>query len=135
MSTLIEGADADLERLREANDYVQNHEYDDPIPEPGCLSLRVLALLNKLQEHFERSDDHKCLVFVERRATARLLNEVVQRLCSSNIRSGILTGTNTSNLDSMKYSHHAQALAMMKFRKGELNCLVYRATPTRKLHD
>lgn len=127
-----EKADEQIARLGEAHEHVQNHEFDAPVLEAPFLSNRVCALVSKLQAHFERPSDHKCLVFVERRATAKLLHDVVQHFGGPNLRSGVMTGTSAANLDSVSYSHKEQAVTMMKFRKGELNCLASLVCPLPK---
>lgn len=115
--------DQELARLQEAHEYVQNHELDELEFEVPYLSHRVLALRVKLQEHFERPTDHKCLVFVERKATARLLHDVVVRMGNPNLQSGFLTGTSSGNHDSASISPRQQAVTMMEFRDGTINCL------------
>lgn len=116
--------DEEIDRLRSAHEYVQQQELDQPVLEVPHLSPKVLTLLDKLHDHFERPSDYKCLVFVERKATARILCDLVQLVGGPNLRSGILTGTNSTNHDTASYTHHQQALTLMRFRKGELNCLV-----------
>lgn len=116
--------DAEIDRLRTAHEYVQQQELEQPVLEVPYLSPKVLSLLGKLHNHFERPSDYKCLVFVERKATARILSDLVQLVGGPNLRSGILTGTNSTNHDTASYTHHQQASTLMQFRKGELNCLV-----------
>lgn len=65
-------------RIQEAEAIVRAHHFDAPdYNEADCssrnLSSKVLVLVKYLRERFERQTNDKCIVFVERRYTARLL--------------------------------------------------------------
>lgn len=120
----IDYSDAEVARLYEAQAFVQARPLAELKTPQDQLTARVRALFDVLAEHFERPNDHKCLIFVERKATARLLHLVAKQIGGPNLRSGVFTGTGTSSLEPVGYSHKEQALTMMKFRNSDVNCLV-----------
>lgn len=125
----IDYSDAEVARLFEAQAFVQAHRSATLTSPDMQLSPRVRALFDILAEHFERPTDHKCLIFVERKATARLLHVVAQQIGGPNLRSGIVTGTGSSSLEPVGYSHKEQAVTMMNFRNSDVNCLVCLPSP------
>ena len=116
--------DAELARLRAARLVVCQHQFPPPTATLGCLSSKVLLLLNYLDLVFEKPTDAKCIVFVKRRLTARLLGDLFTRLGTEHLRVGILIGTNAGEVGDINVSFRQQVVTLMKFRKGELNCLV-----------
>lgn len=121
--------DLAIARLQEAGQFVNHYTFEELTKTPRHLSSKVLALLDVLQVHFELPTEQKCLVFVEQRATARLLNHVAKVLGNEHLRPGMLTGTNSTSMASINYTHKEQAVTMMRFRNGELNCLVRLTQP------
>ncbi|KAL2884541.1 Dicer-like protein 1 [Ceratocystis lukuohia] len=65
---------------------------------------------------------HKCIVFVDMRYTAVILDDVVKQPFIENprIKAAVLFGVSKS---STKMSHKEQNLIIHKFRQGKLNCL------------
>lgn len=118
--------DQQIALLQEAHEYVSTYNFESPFLDRKHMSSKVMMLFEVLNVHFGRETDQKCLVFVEQRATARLLNKLATHLGGKFLKSSMLTGTSTASVDSMRYSHREQVVTMMKFRKGELNCLVSR---------
>lgn len=116
--------DAELERLREARRVVNEHLFKEPTPTRNDLSSKVLLLWNYLKLVFENPTDAKCIVFVKRRLTARLLGSLLARIGTSNLRVGVLMGTKTGDVGDIKMSFRQQVMTLTKFRKGEINCLV-----------
>ncbi|KAF2838659.1 hypothetical protein M501DRAFT_1031732 [Patellaria atrata CBS 101060] len=116
--------DAQIERLREAAKIVQEHDFGSPKLSPDDLSPKVLSFASWLLLYFERPTDARCIVFVERRQTARLLQLIFQHLGGPHLRPGVLVGAgSTSIIGNIDVSFHQQVMTMIKFRKGELNCL------------
>ncbi len=116
--------DAELARLRQARSIVGKHNFRPPTATLESLSAKVLLLLNYLNLIFEKPTEAKCIVFVKRRFTARLLGELFTRIGTSHLRLGILVGTQTGEVGDINVSFRQQVVTLMKFRKGDLNCLV-----------
>ena len=88
-----------------------------------AITDKVRQLHAYLNRHFERPTDTRCLVFVERRHTARLLNRVFEHLGNANLRPGELFGSNSQSQDGAYLSFKEQAKTLLDFRKGHINCL------------
>ncbi|KAF2739077.1 endoribonuclease dcr-1 [Polyplosphaeria fusca] len=114
--------DEDTARLREAAEYVQNHDFGIPTPTTEHLSSKVILLHDWLQRYYSRTGEARCIVFVERRYTARLLNHIFSHIGGPHLRSDILVGINSAVGD-WNVSLKSQVMSVTKFRKGELNCL------------
>ncbi|KAL2352640.1 dsRNA-specific nuclease [Cryomyces antarcticus] len=115
--------DAQIARLKEAGLLVRNHSFGLPERVLDSLSSKVLKLYDWLSLHFERPSDARCIVFVEKRHTAQLLENVFSQIGGPNLRTGTLIGTSRSTLVGIKSSLRQQVMTLIKFRKGELNCL------------
>ena len=59
-----------------ALELVRNLELEDPLPNLDFISPKVLHLRLLLQENFSEPNDNRCIVFVEQRVTALLLQEL-----------------------------------------------------------
>ncbi|KAF2258510.1 dicer-like protein-like protein 1 [Lojkania enalia] len=118
----IEVLDKQITQLKEAAKYVQNHEFGLPTPTSEHLSSKVLELHRWLQLYYSRTGEARCIVFVERRSTARLLNLIFTQIGGPNLRTDILVGVN-SNIGDLNVSLRNQVMTVAKFRRGELNCL------------
>ncbi|KAJ5654049.1 hypothetical protein N7490_001052 [Penicillium lividum] len=111
----------DARRVKEACETVKGHFFPSPL-EPGQLSSKVEILVGILGHHFRQSLDKKCIVFTERRNTAKILLQLCERLKILNLRPGVLVGVRNS--DSIgTTTFRQQFLALVRFRKGEINCL------------
>ncbi|KAI9723933.1 MAG: hypothetical protein M1812_000651 [Candelaria pacifica] len=119
----VETLDADIARIREAREVVSKHIFRPPIANLDAVSDKVLLLHKHLTRVFERPSEARCIVFVKRRYTARLLGELFSRIGTTHMRSSILIGTRTGEAGDLKVSFRQQVVTLMKFRKGELNCL------------
>jgi endoribonuclease Dicer len=117
--------DADMKLLKEAIQVISNHHFCKPTVDGGNLSQKVLCLRLALLHYFERPSSHRCIVFVSRRSTARLLSLIFQHpdIGGPHLRPGLLTGLSAGSAD-MTLSFRKQIMTMQKFRKGEVNCLV-----------
>jgi endoribonuclease Dicer len=113
----------EMSRLQEANDIASTHILNDP-DEPGELSPKVQLLRKKLAEHFQENPDTKCIVFTEMRYTALMLLELFNVLGVPRIRPGLLIGARSDDVTGANISFRQQFLALVKFRSGEINCLV-----------
>jgi endoribonuclease Dicer len=121
----IADLDKELAEIRKASEYVRGRwELMPKRIDSKDLSVKVRELQNFLAKEFERPSSYRCLVFVEKRHTARLLAALFQRLeLTENLRPGFLTGPGSGNLADVKFSFRQQVVTMMQFRNGEINCL------------
>lgn len=121
----VEETQNDITKVREAYEIVRAHEHKSPL-ESGQLSSKVEFFLEKLTKHFGESTDKKCIVFTQRRNTARALMRLCETLKIPNLRPGVLIGVRSSDITGSVTFRH-QFLVLVKFRQGEINCLVSRA--------
>ncbi len=126
----IETLDADIARICEAREIVSKHNFQPPRATLADVSDKVLLLHKHLTRVFERPSEARCIVFVKRRYTARLLGDLFSRIGTSHMRPGILIGTRIGEAGDLKVSFRQQVVTLLKFRKGELNCLVRRSKET-----
>ena len=115
--------DAEKQQILDAAGFVANHGNAPPSPSTECLSSKVILLYDKLQEYFERPTDTKCIIFVEQRLTAFILNDLFRQIGSKHLKPDILVGIRSTDYNSMGLSLRKQIIALDKFKKGELNCL------------
>ena len=115
--------DQELNRIRNAKEIVKTHVFPPPVFVGNSLSSKVKRLLEYLNGIFERPTDSRCIVFTRQRYTARLLGELFSRIGSPHLRIGVLIGTRASEAGDAKLTVRHQFITIMKFRKGELNCL------------
>lgn len=120
----IEILDAELACVREAKKFVADWTFSPPSYTGNSLSSKVLLLQRYLGLIFERPNDARCIVFVKRRYTARLLGELLAQIGTGHLRVGLLIGTRYGDPGDVKVSFRQQVLTLGKFRKGEINCLV-----------
>ncbi|PHH50670.1 Dicer-like protein 1 [Ceratocystis fimbriata CBS 114723] len=108
--------------IRAVYDAIQNLELEPLKMDNRQLSSKTIVLLKTLNEIFQNSDSHKCIVFVDMRYTAIILDDVVKQPFIENprIKAAVLFGVSKS---STKLSHKEQNLIIHKFRQGRLNCL------------
>ncbi|KAF2026396.1 dicer-like protein 1 [Setomelanomma holmii] len=118
----VEELDAHLQRLKEAAIFVQQHDFGLPTLDAQDVSSKVQRLHYWLNLYYERSDTAHCIVFVEKRHTARLLRLLFDHLGGRNLRCDVLVGVN-SRAGEQNVSLRSQILTLQKFRRGELNCL------------
>ncbi|PGH36988.1 endoribonuclease Dicer [[Emmonsia] crescens] len=117
------GVDEAIRLLREARQLIKNHTFYTPVDCPEHLSSKVRILRHELSLYFERHTDTKCIVFVQQRHTAKLLTELFSRIGTQHMRTGLLIGVRHDGIGGAHFSFRQQFLTLLKFRKGELNCL------------
>ena len=120
----IEVLNNNLARVHQAQDIVKNHTFAPLSLSGNSVSSKVICLQGYLNSVFERPTDARCIVFVKQRYTARLLAEIFMRIGSPHMKLGLLIGSNAGEAGETKFSVRKQVLTLMKFRKGDLNCLV-----------
>ncbi|KAH8705121.1 putative RNA helicase/RNAse III [Talaromyces proteolyticus] len=111
-------------RLNDLSDMVVKHELPRGAAIFELLSPKVQLLYQNLSKHFEKLPNSKCIVFTKQRHTAKILEDVFKELSVSTMRPGVLIGLSKSG-DSLgtNTTYHQQFKTMMRFKKGELNCL------------
>ena len=118
----VEELDAKIQCLKDAAAFVQGHDFGKPNLNSSDLSSKVLKLHEWLSMYYERSDEPRCIVFVEQRQTARLLKLIFDHIGGPNIHCDVLVGVN-SRAGEHNVSLRNQILTVSKFRRGELNCI------------
>ncbi|KAH7063345.1 type III restriction enzyme, res subunit family protein, partial [Macrophomina phaseolina] len=118
----ISSLDEEMAKLREASKIVQNHPFGEPRPTLTYLSSKVLELHTWLLRYFERQTNSRCIVFVQRRHTARILHQVFASIGGPYLKSGMIMG-NSSRASGLNISFREQVMTLLRFKKGELNCL------------
>ncbi|KAB8342706.1 hypothetical protein FH972_022306 [Carpinus fangiana] len=115
--------DKESSALEEAQRAIQARDFGKPTLQ--SISTKVLQLYNVLAQEFERTGDSRVLVFVERKSTAMLLCLLFTEFKDSlkNVSCGFLIGSHVWKDDGMNNTSRDQAVTLMKFRKGEVNCL------------
>ncbi|GAB7362238.1 hypothetical protein MBLNU230_g2263t1 [Neophaeotheca triangularis] len=110
--------------LQEASKYVEQQSQERSFQmEESDLSSKVQELRTWLKWQFERPSNHRCIIFVERRHTAHLLNKLFNKIGTQHMRCDALIGANQADLDSDNFSFRQQVMTLIKFRKGETNVL------------
>lgn len=122
-SQTTEEVQKEIERVCEASEIVKKYISDHAF-EPMGLSSKVELLLRKLSEQFLKWPKSKCIVFTERRNTAKVLLQICEKKNIPNMRPDVLVGVRRGDAMGMNVTFRRQFLALMKFRKGEVNCLV-----------
>jgi endoribonuclease Dicer len=118
----VEELDAKIQRLKDAATFVQGYDFGTPRLGKEDLSSKVLKLHEWLHMYYERTDEPRCIVFVEQRQTARLLKLIFDHIGGPNLHCDTLVGIN-SRFGEQNISLRAQILTVSKFRRGELNCM------------
>ena len=120
----IQQLDAELACLQEAKEFISGWKFAQPASTGNSLSSKVLMLQQYLALTFEKPSNAKCIIFVKKRYTARLLAELFKQIGTEHLRMGLLVGTRYGDPGDIKFSFRQQVLTLSKFRKGEINCLV-----------
>ncbi|KAL1640518.1 Dicer-like protein 1 [Diplodia intermedia] len=118
----ISRLDQEVARLREAAEIIKNSCLGEPQPNLTHLSSKVLELRTQLLKTFERTPNSRCIVFVERRHTARLLHRVFSEIGGAHLKPGMIVGS-TGKWGDLNISFRQQVMTLLRFKKGELNCL------------
>ena len=120
----VEMLDSELSRLKDAKEMVKNWTFVNPDVSGKSMSPKVLLLHQYLHLIFEKPSDVKCIIFVKHRYTARLLVQLFSRIGTPNLRMDLLIGSRTGDVGDISFSFRQQVLTLMKFKKGDINCLV-----------
>jgi endoribonuclease Dicer len=113
--------DTQLKRIRMAQALVAGFPFEQLQPNPQHLNQKVLRLHTELCRYFERKTNTKCIVFVERRHTARILCDIFREIGTPFLKPGALLGVRKAG--DMNVSYRNQVLTLIDFRNGNLNCL------------
>jgi len=116
--------DTELARLREAKEVVSQWTSPPLVLEGNNLSPKVALLHQYLKLRFEKPTDAKCIIFVKRRKTARLLALMFENIGTHHLRPDLLIGSGSGDFGDVRVSFRQQVLTLMKFKKGEINCLI-----------
>ncbi|KAF7716635.1 Uncharacterized protein PECH_006474 [Penicillium ucsense] len=111
----------ELSAAQEAYEMVQSYKLQDPTA-PNQLSSKVKLLIERLTLHFSESSENKCIVFTERRNTAKTLLHLCERLSLKNLRPGILIGSRNSDITG-NVTFRNQFEVTSHFQDGKVNCL------------
>ncbi|KAF7591232.1 Dicer-like protein 1 [Aspergillus hancockii] len=119
-----ESAHKEVLRLQEASGVVKNHSFNS-LDVPGELSPKVQLLCKELTKYYERPTGTKCIIFVQKRYTAKMLFDLFNTLEIPYLRPGLLIGVRSGDVVGMNVSFRQQFLALVKFRNGDINCLKF----------
>lgn len=114
--------DQEIKQLKDARQQLAGYDFGELSSGKEQLTSKVLQLHAYLKQHFERPTHTRCLVFVERKHTARLLRAIFDRIGGPNLMPGELIGT-LDSLAGLHYSFRDQMSTLVRFKKGQLNCL------------
>ena len=120
----VELLDQEITRLNEAKDVVSRWASDPPTFEGNNLSPKVRLLHRYLRLIFEKPTEAKCIIFVKRRYTARALGQLLKVIGTPHMRLDLLMGSRAGEVGDVRFTFRQQIVTVMKFRKGELNCLI-----------
>ncbi|KAK3110193.1 Dicer-like protein 1, partial [Teratosphaeriaceae sp. CCFEE 6253] len=109
--------------IRDVISFIDSEKLKYTTIEDGDLGPKVLSLKKYLDQQFERPSTHLCIVFVQARLTARLLQAVFKQKGTRHMRPDYLIGSGSADIDEDNYSNRTQHITMAKFRKGTTNCL------------
>jgi endoribonuclease Dicer len=115
--------------LKSAINIVTQHPYSSPKPTlrdetDGDISTKVLELFRYVHHVYSSNENEKCIIFVEKRITARLLLDLFQNLDIPNIKLGTLIGSRDWEVGDSKVTYRQQMETIVDFKAGKLNCLV-----------
>ncbi|KAK3990119.1 hypothetical protein QBC44DRAFT_240086 [Cladorrhinum sp. PSN332] len=118
----------DINPVRDAHNLVNQHRFARPSLDRNILSSKVIGLVDALQTQFSGEDqDRRCIVFVKQRNMATLLVDLLEQseMQIPGLRPGYLIGggRSESSWDLSKVGYRDQVLTIIKFKKGEINCI------------
>lgn len=114
----------DIELLREARQVVQDYIFEPPDPETEDVSSKVVLLHRFLKHVYAEETTNKCIIFVNRRYTARVLGALLSEVGSPYMKLGILIGTRAGGAGDENVTFRQQMVTVSQFRRGKLNCLI-----------
>jgi endoribonuclease Dicer len=126
--------------IKQVSEILEKHKFPVPEPNMAFLSAKVLRLREVLSDYFMEDSSNRCIVFVEQRTTARILEDVFQQpyvklphlRVAALVIFPILTlrfqetnipqvGSQESGPSSMSFRD--QIMNIIKFKRGQYNCL------------
>ncbi|KAL2133085.1 hypothetical protein VTI74DRAFT_2953 [Chaetomium olivicolor] len=120
----------EIDKVRAAYDLVNRHKFARPQCSTVSLSSKVIQLINLLRDQFsgvDQTSTRRCIVFVSQRNVATLLADLLQQpeMRIPGLEPGVLVGGGRpdASWDSQKVTSRKQVLTIIKFKKGELNCI------------
>ena len=119
---VIEG---ELRLIRQAKEAVLDpiRQVSYPTWDNGSFSSKVQTLKGYLDGLYEKPTEVRCIVFVKKRFTARLLAGLFKLVGSRRLRLAVLIGTRKPEAGDFKVTIRQQMLTLTRFRKGEINLL------------
>lgn len=120
----LDSIEKDIELLRKARRLVQDHVFEAPDPETSDLSSKVVLLHRFLKHVYAEETSDKCIIFVNRRYTARVLGALLVEVGSPHMKLGILIGTRAGGAGDENVTFRQQMITVSQFRRGKLNCLI-----------
>ncbi|KAK5107885.1 hypothetical protein LTR62_000595 [Meristemomyces frigidus] len=109
--------------VRSIVNFVESEQVKYTTVHSGDLSAKVEELKRYLDHQFENPSSRRCIVFVDKRHTARLLHAVMKQVGKVHMRCGFLVGAGNPNVDEENFTLRSQVVTLTKFRKGDINCL------------
>ncbi|KAK4231362.1 hypothetical protein QBC38DRAFT_466583 [Podospora fimiseda] len=118
----------DVNPVRDAHNIVDTYQFVRPSLDRNLLSSKVIELLKVLHAEFSgEGQNRRCIVFVKQRNVATLLVDLLEQpeIKIPGLNPGYLIGggRNESSWDLSKVGYRDQVLTIIKFKKGELNCI------------
>ena len=114
----------EIVKVREVRKFMASYAFPEPKFTLEDTSSKVLMLRAFLQRTYHDSDSEKCIVFVQRRYTARCLYALLKDNVSGHMKLGILVGSRNGMVGEENFSFRQQMLNVSRFRRGKLNCLI-----------
>ena len=108
--------------IQSAFEYVAQKSRNRRPIESADLNSKVFQLKRHLSQQFERESERRCIVFVDQRYTARLLDALFKNIGEKHMRSAFLVGSGSDEAEGGT-THRQQVITLLNFRKGEANCL------------
>ena len=120
-----EGTSRHFEQLKKAKRIIQSHHFPGPQATLEYVSPKVQLLYNKLCRFYTDNPGTRCLIFVDQRITALLLQDLFHRLFVPNLRCDIFVGVGGGNRTGGGTSLSGPQARKLKgrFEEGEINCL------------
>ncbi|SPQ23615.1 4c178de2-59db-4c17-b734-ab0b07163eac [Thermothielavioides terrestris] len=127
-SAYHQSMDEHIGKVKQAYQLVNQHRFPRPGLSPHLLSSKVILLVRILWDQFNGGDNNRrCIVFVRQRNVATLLVDLLQQpeMKIPGLKPGVLVGGGRpeASWDNEKVTYRDQVLTIIKFKKGELNCI------------
>lgn len=116
--------DVSLRRLKEAREVAEKWIYPRPNYSDNSISPKVKSLLGYLDQAFGQNKHGKCIIFVNKRWTARLLCQLLKVIGTRYLLPDVLIGTRPGDAGDTKISFRQQLGSLNNLRKGVTNCLI-----------